>query len=80
MFFQKKLEEEAPKSAQKNINLEILKNLEIQLPPLNMQKKFHEISEKIYSIKQKQIISLNKTEGLLKKVLSDNIKMEAFNG
>ena len=80
MFFQKKLEEEAPKSAQKNINLEILKNLEIQLPPLNMQKKFHEISEKIYSIKQKQIISLNKTEGLLKKVLSDNIKMEAFYG
>ena len=41
-FFQKMLEEQAPESAQKNINLQILRRLEVILPPLSLQKEFAE--------------------------------------
>lgn len=39
-FLQKALEAAAPESAQKNINLAILRNLSIPLPPISLQKKF----------------------------------------
>ncbi|MCR9098872.1 MAG: restriction endonuclease subunit S [bacterium] len=39
-FLQKIIEEKAPVSAQKNINLKILRNLEIPLPPLPLQTRF----------------------------------------
>ena len=39
-FFQKILEEQAPQSAQKNINLSILSNLIVMLPPLALQNQF----------------------------------------
>ena len=39
-FFQKILEEQAPQSAQKNINLQILSNLSVMLPPLALQNEF----------------------------------------
>ena len=39
-FMQKQLEESAPESAQKNINLEILRGLAVPLPPLEAQNKF----------------------------------------
>jgi type I restriction enzyme, S subunit len=39
-FLQKILEETAPESAQKNINLEILRNLEVPLPPMDLQNLF----------------------------------------
>lgn len=39
-FLQKTLEDSAPESAQKNINLAILRNLDIPLPPLNLQQEF----------------------------------------
>ena len=39
-FFQKILEEQAPQSAQKNINLQILGNLSVMLPPLALQNEF----------------------------------------
>ena len=41
------LEETAPESAQKNINLEILRNLVVPLPPLPLQQKFAAIVESI---------------------------------
>jgi type I restriction enzyme S subunit len=44
-FLQKMLEETAPESAQKNINLEILRNLVVPLPPLPLQQKFAAIVE-----------------------------------
>ena len=40
LFFQKILEEQAPQSAQKNINLQILGNLSVMLPPLSLQNEF----------------------------------------
>lgn len=39
-FLQKSLEEKAPESAQKNINLAILRNLDVPLPPLRLQRDF----------------------------------------
>ena len=39
-FFQKILEEEAPESAQKNINLKVLSNLDVIVPPIELQNKF----------------------------------------
>ena len=39
-FFQKILEEEAPESAQKNINLKVLSNLDVIVPPKELQNKF----------------------------------------
>jgi type I restriction enzyme S subunit len=39
-FLQKTLEDIAPESAQKNINLEILRGLEVICPPIDLQNKF----------------------------------------
>jgi type I restriction enzyme S subunit len=39
-FHQKRLEDTAPESAQKNINLQILRNLDIPFPPLPFQRTF----------------------------------------
>lgn len=39
-FLQKSLEETAPESAQKNINLAILRGLDVPLPPLPLQREF----------------------------------------
>jgi type I restriction enzyme S subunit len=46
-FFQKIIEDQAPVSAQKNINLRILRNLEIIFPPHELQKKYELIVFKI---------------------------------
>lgn len=40
VFFQKILEEQAPESAQKNINLQILKDLQVICPPIELQNQF----------------------------------------
>ncbi len=39
-FLQKRLEDSAPESAQKNINLAILRDLRVPLPPLELQREF----------------------------------------
>jgi len=39
-FLQKSLEDSAPESAQKNINLALLRNLSVPLPPLPLQREF----------------------------------------
>lgn len=51
-FLQKILEEKAPESAQKNINLEILRNLDIPVPPIDLQNKFTLIVNKTEETKQ----------------------------
>lgn len=42
-FLQKTLEDSAPESAQKNINLAILRDLDLPLPPVEQQIKFYEV-------------------------------------
>ncbi|VVN15051.1 hypothetical protein PS683_04056 [Pseudomonas fluorescens] len=46
-FLQKNLEANAPESAQKNINLEILRDLDIPVPDIGLQKRFSEIVAKV---------------------------------
>lgn len=50
-FLQKILEENAPESAQKNINLEILRGLEIPLPPIELQNAFVTLVQKTEATK-----------------------------
>ena len=54
-FFQKILEEQAPQVAQKNINLKILNELKVIVPPLTLQNQFAERIEAIE--KQKELIN-----------------------
>lgn len=63
-FLQKMLEETAPESAQKNINLEILRNLEVPLPPLPLQQKFAAIVESIERQKTTQRAHLAELDAL----------------
>jgi type I restriction enzyme, S subunit len=53
-FLQKTLEENAPESAQKNINLDILRKLAIPIPPLSLQQQFAAIVADTEHLRQKQ--------------------------
>ena len=44
-FFQKILEEQAPQVAQKNINLKILSELDVMVPPMDLQQQFIQLVE-----------------------------------
>ncbi len=61
-FFQKILEDNAPESAQKNINLRILRELEVINPPIELQDKFSEIVDKSESLKQKMLAQSKELE------------------
>ncbi|KTB69480.1 MULTISPECIES: restriction endonuclease subunit S [Pseudomonas] len=63
-FFQKILEKNAPAAAQKNINLEILRGLEVPKPPIELQAKFAVVVEKIERLKSRYQQSLSDLEAL----------------
>ena len=67
-FFQKILDEQAPQVAQKNINLKILSELNVIVPPLSLQNQFAAFVERVDQQKQTVQESLKKLE-LLKKAL-----------
>lgn len=52
-FLQKMLEDNAPESAQKNINLEILRNLDVINPPIELQNGFEKRIKQLNQIKSK---------------------------
>lgn len=52
-FFQRILEKNAPAAAQKNINLEILRGLELPAPPIQLQEQFAAIVERVEGIKSR---------------------------
>ncbi|NLD35866.1 MAG: restriction endonuclease subunit S [Desulfatiglans sp.] len=56
-FFQKILRDQAPESAQKNINLKILSELQMPVPPKDTQNNFSEIFKKIEKLKKKLLSS-----------------------
>lgn len=74
-FLQRALEDSAPESAQKNINLAILRNLDFPLPPMLLQNQFAERIELIEQQKQQAKTSLKKAEDLFNSLLQ-----RAFNG
>lgn len=48
-FLQERLEESAPESAQKNINLTILRDLDVPFPPLRLQ---HDLARRVAAIEK----------------------------
>lgn len=72
-FLQKTLEDQAPESAQKNINLAILKALSIPTPPIELQQKFSSIVEKINGIK-------TRIQDAQELPLFDALSQQAFKG
>jgi len=63
-FIQKRLEEEAPQFAQKNINLAILRDLKIPIPPLKLQGEFTRKVNAIYKLKSLATAHLTALEAL----------------
>lgn len=73
-FFQKIIEDQAPESAQKNINLKILNDLEIITPPISFQNQFAAIVTKIEE--QKALVQMAIDES---QYLFDSLMNEYFN-
>ncbi len=63
-FFQRILEKNAPAAAQKNINLKILRELELPAPPTELQNQFAAIVEKVEGLKSRYQQSLTDLESL----------------
>ncbi|TDR31052.1 restriction endonuclease subunit S [Hydromonas duriensis] len=74
-FIQKILEDSAPMAAQKNINLKILKELEMPLPPIALQNQFAERIALIEAQKQQAQASLAQSQALF-----DSLLHRAFTG
>jgi len=74
-FKQQELEDTAPESAQKNINLEILRGLAIPVPPLSLQEEFAGVVARVESLRGRMSEAGRQVEGLFEALLS-----EAFNG
>ncbi|NEQ51344.1 MAG: hypothetical protein F6K11_14590 [Leptolyngbya sp. SIO3F4] len=68
-FLQKILEETAPESAQKNINLEILRDLDIILSPLPLQQKFATIVQRFQRLRSQQQEADRQAEHLFQSIL-----------
>ncbi|MGZ8159349.1 MAG: restriction endonuclease subunit S [Methylobacter sp.] len=72
-FLQKTLEAAAPESAQKNINLEILRNLSLPLPDKTLQEKFSIIVNGVLNIE-------NNLDNMLSRNLFNALSQKAFAG
>lgn len=69
-FFQKILEEQAPQVAQKNINLSILRNLDVICPPINLQHQFADFVSQVDKSKFAIQQSLDKLELLQRSLMN----------
>lgn len=70
-FLQQILESNAPQAAQKNINLEILGNLDVIVPPLELQEKFAAIVEQIETEKSKIKSAIAETQTLFNALMAE---------
>ncbi len=75
-FAQRKLEDTAPESAQKNINLEILRKLEIALPPKPLQEQFARVVQRFGRLRSQQYESERQAEHLFQTLLHRAFKGE----
>jgi type I restriction enzyme, S subunit len=64
-----KLEEEAPQAAQKNINLQILRNLELHIPPIELQLAFTARMAASRAIATEQTVSRQRVDDLFQSLL-----------
>jgi type I restriction enzyme S subunit len=72
-FLQKILEDNAPESAQKNINLEILRGLDVICPPIELQNEFELKIQLLNCLKEKSPQPIDE-------ILFDSLLHQAFNG
>ena len=76
-FLQEILERNAPESAQKNINLKILRELDVIAPPIEQQNRFAEIVNKTESLRQKMLAQSEEIEkqfqSLMQKAFKGNL-------
>ncbi len=70
-FFQQILEAQAPESAQKNINLKILSDLDVITPPFSLQNKFAEYVEEIEKTRYNMEKGLKQLEVLYKERMQE---------
>lgn len=63
-FLQQTLEANAPASAQKNINLAILRELQIPVPPQDQVERFAAVVMKVESMREAQRLALDETQNL----------------
>jgi type I restriction enzyme, S subunit len=75
-FFQKILEANAPESAQKNINLRILRDLDVISPPLELQNKFSEIVQKTETLRQSMLTQSGELEAQFQALMQKAFKGE----
>jgi type I restriction enzyme S subunit len=78
-FLQKIIETSAPESAQKNINLKILRELEFMCPPIEQQAFFAKMISKIEDQKEQVNYSMQKSEELFQSLLQKAFKGELIN-
>lgn len=75
-FLQPTLEANAPQAAQKNINLDILRNLPVPVPPIHLQDVFTERYDRVVSISRQQeeaeAVSQAMFDGLLADTFSED--------
>lgn len=69
-YMKSHLNEIAPQLAQKNINLKILNNLDVPVPPLSEQQKFAHLVQKIEKIREKQKESKQELDNLFNSLLT----------
>lgn len=77
-FFQKILEEQAPESAQKNINLKILYELDVICPPIALQNEFVDFVQQVDAQKSQMQKSLKKLELNYKSLMQKCFRGEIF--
>ena len=69
-FFQKILELQAPESAQKNINLKILRELDVIVPPIQLQNRFADYVSKALEQKLSIKKAFDETQYLFDSLMS----------
>lgn len=78
-FLQQIIEANAPESAQKNINLKILSDLQVILPPIELQDKFQKIVYRVEELKEKNDRSLVLSEELFNSLMKNTFNGNLFN-
>jgi type I restriction enzyme, S subunit len=74
-FLQPILEDRAPQSAQKNINLQILRELELPVPPVNLQRNYSDLINRLRSYN-----SRNEQDAKELNTLFNSLLQRAFRG
>ena len=72
-FFQKILEEQAPQVAQRNINLKTLSELEVMVPPIELQERFAAFVEQSDKSKFELGKALTDMTALYKRIIQENL-------